>query len=621
VNADVKENEIQNYIERQSKTSFDDYVKARGTVSNPEWEEVLRTLFSKLTFNSGEKEFKITIAIVNDPSFNAMCFGGGGQFVVNSGALQMFDEMINSRSDRAALNMQRERELLMAPVAAHELGHYYNRHYYKVLKKYMEFTKSKENNFTFEQLQYSIANEYEADYTGWLLLQKAKYNPDLMATLLEMLNEKQQAEMAKTSTIGFNQYFLTHPSPHKRLAKIQGSRQEYHKIAAEMEQVFDDVQIGINLERSVDFLDKAIKNSPGNLYLKKERAVALHKLWLTTVPLSEQQLRGILDAPSFRDEMLGGKGTRAKGAAIPGNEQYYKNALAAYKSIISETADYGFASNFALLLIYSPDENDKKAAVQIAAYCAQSVNSIPIYSNCAVVFYLYGDKVTAMNVISQVASYYDSRYQAVKVNAQTNGDYLAFLQDMQKNLSVAEKLNRNYVIDDFTPLLNYSLMLYYAGDKTTAKSVVQKYLTEYENRSDWALYISKLTDVKIPAAPAKKYVAFQGIRVNDSMQTVLASWGKADRIYTIEQGEERWYYDKEGVSLSISSGIVMMIIFESSDGGRPDNGIVVGSSRNQIEKIAGKHTSERGGYFIYEGPQNIAVVYSNDIATIVILFQ
>lgn len=626
VNDALKESELQNYIERQTKISFDDYLKAKGTVSNPEWEQVLRTIFTRLTYYSGENAFSATLAIVNDSSFNAICFGGG-QFAVNTGALQFFDDVINRRSDRATLDLQRERELLMAPVIAHELGHFYNRHYYKVLKKFMEFTKGKESNFTVEQLQYSLLNEYEADYTGWLLLQKSGYNPETMALLLEMLNAMQQAAMDKTASIGFNQYFITHPSPHKRLAKIQNSRQQYHKTAAEMEQVFDDVQIGINLERSIDFLDKAIKDNPGNLYLKKERVIALHKLWLTTVPLSEQQLRGIIDAPSFRDEMLGGKGTRAQGAKIPGNEAYYKKAMEAYLVIANElgeyglAADYGFASNLALLMIYSPDEKERAAAVQIAAYCAKTGDTLPLYSNCAVVMYLYGEKATAINILGQLAAIYDSRYQAVRSNAQSDSSYMAFLQEMQKNLAVAEKLNKNYVLDDFTPLLNYSLMLYYSGDKAGAKAVAQKYLAEYENKSEWAAYISKMTDVKIPAAAAKKYIAFHGIKVKDSIQTVVSNWGKADRIFTIEQGEERWYYDKNGVSLSIMSGVVMMIILESPDGGKLDNGIIVGSSRKQIEKIAGKHTSERGGYYIYEGPQNMAVVYSNDIAAMVILFQ
>ncbi len=618
--ADVKEDEIQAYIARQTEISYKDYVSSRGVVSSPEWEAVITTAFTKLTSNSGERVFKVSISIVRDTSFNAMCFGGG-QFVINSGALDFYDAMINKRSDRSKLDLQLERELLVAPLIGHELGHYYNRHFYKMLLKYMEQVKTADKNFILSDLQFSVANEYEADYTGWLLLKKAKYNPELMASLLEMLSEMEQSIRKESGSISFNQYFLTHPSPHKRLARIQNDRQEYHKMAAELERVFDDVQVGINLERSIDFLDRALKKNPGNIFLKKERAVALHKLWLTTVPVADQKVRGILDAPSFRDEMLSKtERERSRGAGVPGNEEYYKKALAAYKGIVDDAADNGFISNYALLLVYSGNADDRTKAQQLALKAAENGKTIYLYSNYAVVLYLAGEKDKALNLISQVAQSIDSQYKAIFNKARTDSDYLAFVQQMQRNLAVVGELNKNYVLDDFTPYLNYALMVCYSGDKTVAKTVATKYINEYENKSQWAEYVSKLTGISIPKPPARKFIAFQGIKIADNIKDVLGKWGKADRIDSVEANEENWYYGTKGVSLLIIDGVVNQIDLQSKSGIKIDNGIGVGSTRIEIEKAAGRHKYIRSGFYVYEGDQNMAVVYVRDVAIRIILF-
>ena len=102
--ADVKEEEIQAYIARQTGIMFNDYIRSRGVVSSPEWEAVVLAVFTRLTENSGESAFTLTVKIVKDPSFNAMCFGGG-QFVVNSGTLEFFDAVINGRSGRSSVPM------------------------------------------------------------------------------------------------------------------------------------------------------------------------------------------------------------------------------------------------------------------------------------------------------------------------------------------------------------------------------------------------------------------------------------------------------------------------------------------------------------------------------------
>ncbi len=613
------DDEIFEYLLRQSHTAYTMYVKENGVVSDPQWEEAISASFLRLISGSGERGFNVNYAIINDPTFNAACFGGG-EFVINKGALTALDKTIEKQlASKSGENIQELRENIIAPIIAHELGHYFNRHQFKAYKKGMEMLVSSPKESDIKNLQYSVTNEYEADYTGYVLLQKAGYNPDSMLVILEYMNALFQEGLKKATTIDANQYFSTHPSPHKRLAKMESSKQEYHQFASELEQAFDDVQIGINLDNAISFLDKADRKFPGNLYIKKERAVALHKLWLTTVSIEEQQLRGIIDSPAFRDEMVFKTEKRqGRGLEIPGNKEFYNKALTAYMNIYKQTADPAFFSNLALLLMFSPEREQKILAVELAKKAAVETNRIDLASNLAVVLYMIGERKVSLEIMTTVAIAYDTNYQSFLEKATTDQAYFTYIQGLKKNLSVAGQLNSNFVIDDFTPLLNLALMANYAGEKAAAKTAATRYLTYYEKDSKWAKHVSKLTGVVVKDE-VKKYLSVEGIKVADTIQQVLNKWGKTETKFAVQPGEELWEYTAKKTKLSIINGTVEMITLDSYKSSKIENGIGVGTSRSTIEKIMGKHNSIKNGYYVYIGGQNLAVQYVKNTARVIYL--
>jgi DNA-directed RNA polymerase subunit L len=296
----------------------------------------------------------------------------------------------------------------------------------------MELASSSPENLAYGNIRYSIANEYEADYTGYLLLQKAGYDPDLMLVTLEIMNIINQESM-KGEGVNANQYFLDHPSPHKRLAKFKSGRQEYHQLASELEKAFDDVQMGINLERAIDFLERAERKFPGNIYICKEIAVARHKLWLTTVSVSDQKLKGILYTPSFRDEMVfkSDRG-QSKGADVPGNKKYYEEAYEAYMKIYKKAADPAFHSSVALLLAYSPDKVKRRQALELSYYSAKETGRLDLASNYSVVLFLSGVTEQALEVMTAVASKYDKDYQVAIAKSSKDPIFLKYSESPGK---------------------------------------------------------------------------------------------------------------------------------------------------------------------------------------------
>jgi predicted Zn-dependent protease len=87
---DVTDDEIESYILRQSNIALKQYISSHGTVDVPVWDEAISSAFTKLITNSGESSFNAVYAIINDSDFNAGCLPGG-QFIINKGALELFD--------------------------------------------------------------------------------------------------------------------------------------------------------------------------------------------------------------------------------------------------------------------------------------------------------------------------------------------------------------------------------------------------------------------------------------------------------------------------------------------------------------------------------------------------
>ena len=102
---------------------------------------------------------------------------------------------------------------------------------------------------------------------------------------------------------------------------------------------------------------------------------------------------------------------------------------------------------------------------------------------------------------------------------------------------------------------------------------------------------------------------------------VVQVWGKADEITGYDDGRELWYFDRMKANVYIQGGIVDVIELTSPESPKIEDRIWVGSSREEIEQEYGKpkHTADK--LLIYEGKQNLAVLYTRNIAAVIVLFR
>ncbi|HNH11122.1 MAG TPA: M48 family metalloprotease, partial [Leptospiraceae bacterium] len=118
-----------NQVESVSKTDYKSYVeKAGGNAGDHKgWKKTVDEVFRKLSENSGNPAFHLEYAILKEKTFNAAAFPGG-QFVIHSGLLDALDRMVQERKglSESSPDFAKYRAHYLAPVIAHELGHFYN---------------------------------------------------------------------------------------------------------------------------------------------------------------------------------------------------------------------------------------------------------------------------------------------------------------------------------------------------------------------------------------------------------------------------------------------------------------------------------------------------------------
>jgi hypothetical protein len=506
-------------------------------------------------------------------------------------------------------------------VIAHELGHYYNRHTFASMKAQFSMAQLGEPAIDLKLIKFSQENELDADKTGYLLLKRAGYDPDLMLTILELLNDIQQQDLANNPDASANVYLSSHPSPHARLSAFNSDRQALHAWAAGLEQAFSDIQVGRNLDKALATVDQGLTLVPANVYLKKERAVALHKEWLATVALKDQKIRGIIDSPAFRDEMVfSTRGSRGTERVLPGDRMLWLKAREAYAASYQQAVDPAYNSSFALLLAYSADATDMKAAVQLAYNAAKDDGTFSNASNLAAVLYVTDQTAAGLDLMTNIAAQFDSQYAALLANTSKSAMVTESLQSLKEQMRLTQMLDANYVYNNFTPLLNLALILTYEGQKQKAAGIANQYLAKYESNSAWAQYLATTTGVTVPKAASRVPIAVNGLTVGSPLTLAVEKWGKASEIAPYDNGEEDWSYAATNSVLTIRDGMVAMIELDSATSPRLAIGLGVGSGRADMEKAFGKPKRMSNSFTVYEGPQNIAILYVNEIAQQIVLF-
>ncbi|EJO77287.1 M48 family metallopeptidase [Leptospira interrogans] len=626
--------ELYAQIVRQSAYQYGTILKSRKVLKDHNhWKKPIDSAFRKLADSSGNPTFPIVYNLIQDNSFNAFAMAGG-QFCINSGTLDILDQVIaNSEPDvKDKLNFYRERYI--AGVLSHELSHYYNKHTFNSVKKFYQLKGNPTGEVILENIKFSQDQEVDADQTGFQLLNKAGYGGEYMIRTLELMSDIDnqykeyiaKKKLDKTSPESMTSlYFTSHPSPNDRLSRFNSDKQELYSLLATLEKTFDDIQFGKNLDLAKSNLEKALSKFPGNTHLEKSYAICLHKIWMSTASNEDLKIKPVIDMPSFRDSMLfpGGLRKRVVMRTTPGNQAAYTKAKEAYQKVIIKTEDPYFISNYAVLLSYSTEENDMNVAKSLAGSTVRAENSIPLANNFGVVLYWTNDEEKAMEIFKSVANMVDKRVQNFSEKSKSSPDVQAYLQGIGNSIHQKIQLDPDYVYENFTPILNYVLLESYKEKTPKTKQLASYYLENYDSFSGWAKYLANLQGIDLPEPSQNtKQNVFKigGVGPGDKLEDLLKLWGQPDKIQIDKSsGNEFYIYSNKETSFLLNIGSILQVNAYGDNSPGIDKGVVIGSDRGTAEKVFGKQFQKSGPYFGYSQNGNTFVKYRKNKVDQIIL--
>jgi predicted Zn-dependent protease len=611
--------ELFSQIQRTSEVSYKNYIKSFGgeVKDHNAWREVIVNTFRKLSEKSGHESFPIIFTIIRNNDFNAFAYPNG-QFIIHTGALDYIDKEIGSLPEKEKFIF---RANYISAILSHELAHYYNRHTFNSIKKSIEDSGDLKDSLV--SIKFQQDDELDADTTAFLLLKKSGYDTSYFIKVLKILNKMRQEnlEANKNSPTKVSPYFSTHPSPHERLSQIESDEQELHKFASTMEKVYADIQLGRNLQKSVDAIKKALITYEDNAELLKALAIAYHKLWEQSVSLKDLQVKSIIDIPAFRDKMLflGGESKKSAVKKIPGDKNLYYKAMESYKKVYKFSPENFFLSNYSVLLAYSDNEKDEKEALKLADIVFNSDPSIQYANNLGVVYFITRNHSKALDWFRVLAKSIENE----SGNTQNQSkEMIEKYKKIQTNIKLKLQLDPDYVEADFSPILNLALIEFEYGDKTEAKKVALNYLENYESLSKWAQFLSEKTDTKIiTEVEGESLIEINGIKSGDNLKNLLSKWKSPDRKETLDN-EEVWYYSMYDAKIILSNGIITEIELSGKNSpivSRANSKLAIGMTKALAEEVLGTEPKKVNIFHVYSKFGNIAVNYrQNKVKNIVI---
>ena len=582
--------------------------KKEEVKDHKDWKKTIDTTFQKLKSNSGNPSFEFEYAIIKESSFNAFAFPGG-QFIIHTELLDEMDRLIqkDTSSKPNSEEFKKYRELYLAPVIAHELGHYYNRHSFKSFLAIVEMKYTKEENEENRDL------ELDADMSGVLLMQKAGYDINYFTRMLKTLNELRQKELNAGNKV--IPYFQSHPSPNERLSKIDSEHKDLYTWAAKMEYLFADIQTSRKLDQALKELDDVLLTYPDNLDFQRARVVTLHKIWLESALVEDLKLKGIVDLPSFRDNMIfDKKATKKATKTIPGDRTKYNKALTAYRSLIKENQEPWFISNFAVLLVYSPDKQDEANAIKLARSTFKTSPSVQTLNNLAVchsIAVIEGNAKLSREIFREMARNLEPELEGFFKGQARNPEATSLVKELQKVNKDKDESDE----DITTIILNLALT-----ESNTSKDMAKFYFTSYDSSSKWAEFLSKAASTPIPSKSSGESTLVEGIRIGSSIKDLLSTWKEPDRKPKIDDGFEVWYYDRKSAKISMRDGFVQQIMLYGEDSPTVA-GIKIGSEKSLVEKTLGKNYKKQNRYIIFEKKENLGLSFDENKVEKFLIFE
>lgn len=450
------------------------------------WQSVIHSVFQDLINNTNFEVF-----ILRKDSFN-VAFFPKNQFFINTATLDTLEnESINLASSFSELktckNLSECRKVLILPIIAHELAHYFQDDYFLLKNKIEEHKHLPRDEFYEKILLYKRERELSADLYAQSILARNGKNPNLILLPLKILKKTNQEKNTDT----FNRidyYTSSHPSPNERFYHI--TEREGYKTLKELELAFHLIAKGSSIEElklAINLIENHSKKFPNNLELKRAKATAYHRYWIYTSGMKDLKFIPIIDQPLFSDSEE--FNTFKTPFEIQRDSKLYQKTISLYEEIFEKIKDNdpGFISNYSLLLTYSPLEANRKRSLDLAIEAFKKKKSRKILNNLGIVFFLNGKIFEAQKSFWSGMSEMDR--ENVKKTIGERLENVSFQLEQTKGNVEQEENYRSIAISNFTFMKMYTKTLN-PDAKSELKKMQKYYFSLGAKPSPWVIYLN-----------------------------------------------------------------------------------------------------------------------------------
>jgi len=491
-----------------------------------EWTEIIDSslflLFRRTEIYRGQMQ----VLVVNDPSVIVKLYPDN-TFAISTGLLDYIDSSLleaTSDSSRRIRNFDSEREAMLIPFLVPEAASFALDDSFKAYKRTVTSPEITPNQNSFSARIIPTEDEiFEADTISSIILEIAGFDPTVLNSWLASLENLYGADQA---TAIFGDYLKQLPSAEKRIRALNNSQETIRKSNSDFTIILESLKNGTSYKEAIDSITNLEQDYPESRYIKKLSALIKHLRYLETLPAKDQTLQTLLPFASeenpARAAFMKLAETSVKsfpvnpvvggGKSIPGNNEYYIEAVDAYKNYLATSSEGGMTSTFAMLLARTGNAEIVNNALKIASLAAneeEGTQSFIARGNYASLLYLSG------------ADYVKAQYLAENLILKA-GD-----------IAKPPLLDAGIPGDSRDLFLNYALMLNYLGDTKRAAT--------------------RMSELKpfVNAVAEKGNLTLRQVHVGDTVDYLLEKWGHPTEI-VYDFYTENWIYSPLSASVEIT---------------------------------------------------------------------
>jgi len=545
-----------------------------------EWTEIIDSSLFLLFRRTEIYRGQMRVLVINDPSVLVKLYPDN-TFAISTGLLDYIDSSIlesSADSSRRIRNFDSEREAMLIPFLVPEVASFALDDSFKAYKRTVTSREIEPNQNSFSARIIPTEDEvFKADAISANILEIAGFDPSVLNSWLGALENLYGTDQANAI---FADYLTQLPSAEKRIMKLNNSQETIRKSKSDFAIILGSLKNGTSYKEAIESIASLDQDYPESRYIKKLSALIKHLRYLETIPAKDQALQTLLPFSSeenpSRDAFLKIAETTATsfpaspiaggGKSIPGNNEYYVEAVEAYKNYLSTSSECGMASSCAMLLARSGNAEIINDALKTAAAAAneeEGTRSFMARGNYASLLYLTG------------SDYAKAQYLA------------ECLIPNAKEIAKPPLLDAGIPGDSRDLFLNCALMLNYLGDTKRAAT--------------------RISEVKpfVTTVAEKGTLAFRQVHVGDTVDYLLEKWGHPTEI-VYDYYTENWIY------ASLSASVQIMIDKKNPEArtinkiriftGSPisfGNETRTGDAREAFESVFGKSAYTSGDCEVY----------------------